>query len=76
MSGGAAFTVDACLRVLKDTLDADRACALLADEFAGRRSLREEGFAPFDDVQDYVNLLGTAACIVAAALAAGRAGQE
>ncbi|KAK7235137.1 CNNM metal transporter [Aureococcus anophagefferens] len=60
MSGGAAFTVDACLRVLKDTLDADRACALLADEFAGRRSLREEGFAPFDDVQDYVNLLGTA----------------
>ena len=71
MSGGAAFTVDACLRVLKDTLDADRACALLADEFAGRRSLREEGFAPFDDVQDYVNLLGTAACIVAAALAAG-----
>ncbi|KAH8049025.1 hypothetical protein JL721_11796 [Aureococcus anophagefferens] len=65
MSGGAAFTVDACLRVLKDTLDADRACALLADEFAGRRSLREEGFAPFDDVQDYVNLLGTAACIAA-----------
>ena len=75
MSGGAAFTVDACLRVLKDTLDADRACALLADEFADRRLLREEGFAPFDDVQDYVNLLGTAACIVAAALAAGRAGQ-
>ncbi|KAH8048818.1 hypothetical protein JL722_12281 [Aureococcus anophagefferens] len=71
MSGGAAFTVDACLRVLKDTLDADRACALLADEFAGRRSLREEGFAPFDDVQDYVNLLGTA-CIVAARRGQGR----
>lgn len=46
-------------------------CSALASGGGGRRFLREAGFAPFDDLEDWLNLLGVFVCIVCAALAAG-----